>query len=102
MATALWTISNKMWFEFLVKKSCSEFLSKQIKTIDAVNRLYVTTAMSSWPLFLLRERSATANQQRNLQPGTSVFCLREMLCSPQLYHDCGKNSGERDGFTAGK
>ena len=54
MAASLWTISNKMRFEFLVKKSRSEFLSKQIKTIDAVNRLYATTATSSWPLFLLQ------------------------------------------------
>lgn len=62
MATCLWSISNKMWFEFLVKKSSSEFLNKQIKTTDAVNRLYVARLchLGSVPCF--RQWSVTAVQ----------------------------------------
>lgn len=43
-----------MWFKFLVKKGSSEFLNKQIKTTDAVNRLNVTKAVPSWLCFLLQ------------------------------------------------
>jgi hypothetical protein len=81
-----------MWFEFLVKKSCSEFLSKQIKTIDAVNRLNVTTAMSSWPLFLLQaEVSDSRPAQEPPARHLSVLPEKEMLCSPQMYRGCGRN-----------
>lgn len=95
MATCLWSISNKMWFEFLVKKSSSELLNKQIKTTDAVNRLYVARAMSSRLCSLLQ---AVVSDSRPVKepPARHPSALpEEMFCGTQLHHDCGRNPGER-------
>lgn len=62
-----------MWFKFLVKKGSTEFLNKQIKTIDAVTRLSVTKVVPSWLCFLLQAEvsdSYPAKQPPARHPGS--------------------------------